>query len=115
MSPPLFHTYTNTLVPMNILCTLAFVTQFSTEELPQHLKKFIENGLQEWKENLCKVTVKHLTTHDAISCHLTHVPCYQLAQSILKIGFVLAKKWDRERWVSIVATCYAIGGCLGWF
>ena len=27
------------------------------------------------------------------------VACYQLAQSILKIGSVQAKKWDRGRWV----------------
>ena len=33
-----------------------------------------------------------LTTNDTIWCRLTLAACYQLAQSVLKIGFVLAKK-----------------------
>ena len=36
--------------------TLAFVTRFTAEELPHHIKKLIEEGLQEWEGNLCKVT-----------------------------------------------------------
>ena len=36
--------------------TLAFVARFTAEELPHSLKKHIEEGFQEWKENLCKVT-----------------------------------------------------------
>ena len=35
----------------------AFVTRFTAEELPQHLKKLIEVGLQEWEKNLCKVII----------------------------------------------------------
>ena len=33
-------------------------------------------------------------------------PCtsYQLAQSVFKIGFVLAKKWDRGRWAGVLCT-----------
>ena len=33
-----------------------------------------------------------LTTDDAIWCRLTLVACYQLAQSILKIGYALANR-----------------------
>ena len=33
-----------------------------------------------------------LTTDDGHTCHVTLAACYQLAQSVLKIGFVLAKK-----------------------
>jgi len=33
-----------------------------------------------------------LTTDDECTCHVTLAACYQLAQSVLKIGFVLAKK-----------------------
>jgi len=33
-----------------------FVERFTAEELPQHLKKHIEDGFQEWEDNLCKVT-----------------------------------------------------------
>ena len=32
-----------------------------------------------------------LTTNDAIWCHLSLAACYQLAQSVLNIGFALAK------------------------
>ena len=53
-----------------------------------------------------------LTTDDECTRHATLVACYQLAQSVLKTGFVLAKKWDRGRWVGIVMTCRAHGGCL---
>lgn len=38
-------------------CTLAFVTRFTTEELPPYIKKYIEEGFQEWEENLLKVSV----------------------------------------------------------
>ena len=37
----------------------------------------------------------HLTTNDECTCHATLAICYQLAQSTLKIGFVLGKRWDR--------------------
>ena len=43
--------YTDTYVS----CTLVFVERFTAEELPQHLKKLIEEGFQEWEESLCKV------------------------------------------------------------
>ena len=36
-----------------------------------------------------------LTTDDECTRHATG--CYQLAQSILKIGFALAKRWDRGK------------------
>lgn len=38
-------------------CTLAFVTRFTAEELPPYIKKYIEEGFQEWEENLLKVSV----------------------------------------------------------
>jgi len=38
-----------------ISCTLAFVTRFTAEVLPRHLKELIEEGAQEWEESLCKV------------------------------------------------------------
>ena len=46
---------------------------------------------------ICQVYMKlsginPLTTDDAIWCRLTLAACYQLAQSVLKIGFALAKK-----------------------
>ena len=40
-----------------------------------------------------------LTTGDAIWHRLTLAARYQLVQSVLKIGFALAKKRDRGRWV----------------
>lgn len=36
----------------------AFVARFTTEELPHHMKKHIEDDLQEWEENLCKVAAQ---------------------------------------------------------
>ena len=38
-----------------ILCTLAFVARLTTEELPHQMKKHIEEGLQEWERDFCKV------------------------------------------------------------
>ena len=39
-----------------------------------------------------------LTTDDAFWHCLTLAVCYRLVQGVLKIGFVLAKMWDRGRW-----------------
>ena len=36
--------------------------------------------------------INYLTTDDGCTCHATLATCYQLAQSVLKIGFALAKK-----------------------
>ena len=52
-----------------------------------------------------------LTTDDAIWRHLTLAACYQLAQSVLKIGFALAKKGEVG---GFTAECRAHGSCLGW-
>ena len=41
---------------------------------------------------LSQLVFNLLTTDDAIWRRLTLAACYQLAQSILKIGFALAKK-----------------------
>ena len=48
-----------------------------------------------------------LTTDDECTHHATLAACYQLVQSVLKIGFALG------RWAGIVMTCRAYGGCLG--
>ena len=40
-----------------------------------------------------------LTTDDTFWRCLTLTACYQLVQAVLKIGFVLAKRWDRGRWL----------------
>ena len=40
--------------------------------------------------------------------------CYQLPQSVLKIGFVLTKRWDTWRWAGFSMGCCAHGSCLGW-
>ena len=40
-----------------------------------------------------------LTTDDAFWSRLTLAACYQLAQSVLKIGSVLAERVDEGRWV----------------
>ena len=39
-----------------------------------------------------KVIFNPLTTNDDYSCHRNSAACYQLAQSILKIGSVLAER-----------------------
>ena len=39
-----------------------------------------------------KVCVNPLTTDDECTRHTTLTACYQLVQSVLKIGFALAKK-----------------------
>ena len=48
----IFHTCTHILAH-----NVAFVIRFTAEELPRHMKKHIEEDLQEWEENLCKVWV----------------------------------------------------------
>ena len=55
-----------------------------------------------------------LTTDDAIWHRLTLAACYQLAQSVLKLGIALAKRWDRGRWAGFSTECRAHGSCLGW-
>ena len=45
------------------------------------------------------VLVNPLTADDTIWRRLTLATCYQLAQSVLKIGFALAKRRDRGMWV----------------
>ena len=52
-----------------------------------------------------------LTTDDAILCCLTLAIRYQLVQSVLKMGFVLAKKVRKGGGGGRVSTQ---GGCLGW-
>ena len=42
---------------------------------------------------------------------VTVAACYQLAQSVLKIGFALAKKVDRERWAGFSKECCTPGSC----
>ena len=54
---PHMHLHTDTYVSF----TLVFVERFTVEELPRHLKKLIEEGFQEWEENLCKVTGSNVT------------------------------------------------------
>ena len=41
---------------------------------------------------LLTCSMNPLTTDDEYTCHATLAACYQLAQSVLKIGFALAKK-----------------------
>ena len=61
---------------------------------------------------LSHLSVDPLTTDDTFWHRLTlaAAACYQLVQSVLKVGFALAKRWDGGGgW-----TCCAHGGCLGW-
>jgi len=41
----------------HIWCTLGFVSRFTAEELPPHIKKYTEQDFQEWEENLFKVSM----------------------------------------------------------
>ena len=47
-----------------------------------------------------------------VSSELTSAACYQLVQFPLKMGFALAKRWERVRWAGM--TCCTHGSCLGW-
>ena len=47
-------------------------------------------------------------TDDECTHHGTLATPYQLAQPILKVGFVLAKRWDRGRWVGHVMEMVAV-------
>ena len=44
------------LVHICIPYTPAFVERFTAEALPQQMKKHIDEDLQEWEENICKVS-----------------------------------------------------------
>ena len=48
--------------------------------------------LQTANKNFLLLTFNPLTTDDECTRHETLAACYQLAQSVLKIGFALAKK-----------------------
>ena len=56
MHIPYMHTHTCTYIVLHAH-NAAFVARFTAEELPHHMKKHIEDDLQEWEENLCKVAV----------------------------------------------------------
>ena len=62
------------------------------------------------------VSFNPLTTDDAIWCCLTLAACYQLTQSVLKIGFVLAKKGGigGGGWVSARSTVHMSAALAGY-
>ena len=53
------------------------------------------------------------TTDDTFWHPLTLAACYWLAQSILKMGFVQPKRWDRGRWVGFSTQTRDIALCFG--
>ena len=57
---------------------------------------------------LMENTVNPLTTDDKCTCHATLAACYQLAQSVLKIGFAIANKGGigGGGWVSAHGSCF---------
>ena len=55
-----------------------------------------------------------LTTNDNYSCHRNLAACYQLVQSVLKIGSVLAERVGQGEWVSALLWLTVHGGCCSW-
>ena len=53
-----------------------------------------------------------LITDGECTGHATLGTCYQLVQSVLKIGFALEKWWDKGRWVSFSTGYLVHGTCL---
>ena len=53
-----------------------------------------------------------LITDGECTGHATLGTCYQLVQSVLKIGFALAKWWDKGRWLGFSTGCLVHGTCL---
>ena len=81
-------------------------------ELPPRVYYYVQFVKTERGDN---IALNPLTTDDKCIHHPTLATCYQLAQSVLKVGFALAKKvWDRRRWAGLGIKYYAHGGCLGW-
>ena len=60
------------------------------------------------------ISVDPLTTDDAFWHCLTLATCDKLAQFILKIGFVLAKRVGYGEVVGFSMGCCAHGSSLGW-
>ena len=59
-------------------------------------------------------SINPLTTDDAFWRWLTWAACYQLVQSVLKIGFVLAKRWDGgSGWVSARGAMHMAAALVG--
>ena len=56
-----------------------------------------------------KHSLNPLTTNYDYSPHQNSAACYQLVQSVLKIGSALAR-WDEGRWVGVTVH----GGCCSW-
>ena len=52
----------------------------------------LRDKIWKWSGNEDIMVVNPLTTDDECTCHATLAARYQLVQSILKIGFALAKK-----------------------
>ena len=80
------------------------------------IKKLIEEftGGIRTLQSLLSSLINPLTIDDECTRHASLAACYQLAQSVLKIGFALAKRWDRGRWAGFCMGCRACGSCLGW-
>ena len=75
------------------LSTCLFARQYALCDKHVLCKLWIELAGESVHLPFCKaVCFNPLTTDDAIWRRLTLAACYQLAQSVLKIGFVLAKK-----------------------
>ena len=55
-----------------------------------------------------------LTTNDDYSRHRNLAACYQLAQSILKIGSARAERVGRGRWVGAPLWLTVHGSCCSW-
>ena len=56
----------------------------------------IEVALRDRKFTCCRPHIfNSLTTDDTFWCCLILAMCYQLVKDVLKIHFILAKRWDR--------------------
>ena len=55
-----------------------------------------------------------LTMNNDYSCHQNLAVCYQLVQSVLKIGSVLSERVGQGEWVSALLWLTVHGGCCSW-
>ena len=93
----------NVLLHLHVTCTEWYTTILVVHYLQPHSQAYDQGD----KQCLTSATSTQdfwqcfnpLTIDDKCTRHATLAARYQLAQSVLKIGFALAKRQDRGRWV----------------
>ena len=88
----------------------AFPQKCSSQKVTLSLKDHILDQDREYGYDI----INPLTTNDDYSRHQNSAACYQLAQSVLKIGSALAERVGQGEVGGCTALLTVHGGCCSW-